>query len=133
MHRMKMGSTSAKGGMDKKAENGRRKGKDVPACGCRLSLLPHDIWVKIAPRVASASIHDLFNMHATCKVFLDAARSSAVYKVVSMAYYPSRSVLTTTNVLSGGSSIAGQTQEIRLLYSIQGRQNSSRLAAKSEE
>ncbi|RYQ90358.1 uncharacterized protein LOC107615421 [Arachis ipaensis] len=88
MRRMKMGATSTKGKMDKKAKNGRRKGKGVPPRDCPLSLLPHDIWVRIAARVALASIQDLFNMQATCKVFLDAARSSAVYMVASVAELP---------------------------------------------
>ncbi|XP_025652622.1 uncharacterized protein [Arachis hypogaea] len=49
-----------------------------------LNLLPHDIWVRIAMTVALYSIKDLFNMQATCKVFLDAARYDAVYKEASM-------------------------------------------------
>ncbi|XLT33279.1 hypothetical protein S245_064394 [Arachis hypogaea] len=76
--------------MGKKAGYGRMKGKGkgVPPRICPLTLLPREIWKRIAARVASASIQDLFNMQATCKVFLDAARSSAVYKVASMAELP---------------------------------------------
>ncbi|XP_015956356.1 putative F-box protein At1g67623 [Arachis duranensis] len=47
---------------------------------CPLNLLPREIWSIIATKVASSSIEDLFNMQATCKVFLGAARSDAVYK-----------------------------------------------------
>ncbi|XP_057733820.1 uncharacterized protein LOC130948992 [Arachis stenosperma] len=36
--------------------------------------------------VASNSIEDLFNMQATCKVFLGAASSDAVYKHATMSY-----------------------------------------------
>ncbi|RYR51261.1 hypothetical protein Ahy_A06g026287 [Arachis hypogaea] len=87
---MKFGATSEKGRRGKKARYGRRKGKGkgVPPRVCPLTLLPRKIWERIAARVASASIHDLFNMQATCNVFLDAARSSAVYKVASMAEIP---------------------------------------------
>ncbi|XP_016200163.1 uncharacterized protein LOC107641171 [Arachis ipaensis] len=87
---MKFGATSEKGRRGKKAGYGRRKGKGkgVPPRVCPLTLLPREIWERIAARVASASIHDLFNMQATCKVFLDAARSSAVYNVASMAELP---------------------------------------------
>ncbi|RYQ83215.1 uncharacterized protein LOC107620247 [Arachis ipaensis] len=35
-------------------------------------------------KVASYSIHDLFNMQATCKVFLDAGSSDAVYQHSTM-------------------------------------------------
>ncbi|XLR51077.1 uncharacterized protein [Arachis hypogaea] len=85
---MKLGETSDKGRREKKAGYGRRKWKGVSPCGCPLTLLPHEIWERIAARVASASIQDLFHMQATCKVFLDAARSSAVYKVASIAELP---------------------------------------------
>ncbi|RYR38067.1 hypothetical protein Ahy_A09g043016 [Arachis hypogaea] len=85
---MKLGATSNKGSREKKAGYGRRTGKEVPLGGCPLTLLPHEIWERIAARVVSASIKDLFNMQATCKVFLDAAHSSAVYKVASMAELP---------------------------------------------
>ncbi|XP_057723795.1 uncharacterized protein LOC130939726 [Arachis stenosperma] len=74
--------------MDKNAGNERRKGKGVPSRGGPLSLLPPKIWVMIAARVGSASIRELFNMQATCNVFWDAARSTAVYKVASMAELP---------------------------------------------
>ncbi|XLR05331.1 hypothetical protein HN51_060208 [Arachis hypogaea] len=36
--------------------------------------------------VASNSIKDLFNMQATCKVFLGAARSDTIYKHATMSY-----------------------------------------------
>ncbi|XP_015965449.1 uncharacterized protein LOC107489192 [Arachis duranensis] len=38
--------------------------------------------------VTSNAIEDLFNMQATCKVFLSAARSDAVYKHATMSYKP---------------------------------------------
>ncbi|RYR07002.1 hypothetical protein Ahy_B05g074324 [Arachis hypogaea] len=60
---------------------------------CLLNLLPHDIWVKIATKVASYSIKDLFNMQVTSKVFLGAARSDAVYKEASMLELPIASFL----------------------------------------
>ncbi|RYR61995.1 hypothetical protein Ahy_A04g019279 [Arachis hypogaea] len=87
---MKFGATSDKGRRGKKARYGRKKGegKGVPPRVCPLTLLPRKMWERIAAMVASASIHDLFNMQATFKVFLDAARSSAVYKVASMAEIP---------------------------------------------
>ncbi|XLR58837.1 hypothetical protein S83_009509 [Arachis hypogaea] len=53
---------------------------------CPLNLLPREIWSIIATKVASSSIEDLFNMQATCKVFLGAARSDAVYKHATMSY-----------------------------------------------
>ncbi|KAL4357138.1 hypothetical protein AHAS_Ahas09G0156700 [Arachis hypogaea] len=37
---------------------------------CLLNLLPRDIWVRIATKVASYSIKDLFNMQVTC-LFLE--------------------------------------------------------------
>ncbi|RYR12069.1 hypothetical protein Ahy_B04g069596 [Arachis hypogaea] len=58
-----------------------------------LNLLPRDIWVRIATKVALYSIKDLFNMQVTCKVFLDAARSDAVYKEASMLELPIASFL----------------------------------------
>ncbi|XP_015956355.1 uncharacterized protein LOC107480709 [Arachis duranensis] len=87
---MKFCATSEKGRRGKKAGYGRTKGKGkvVTPLVCPLTLLPREIWERIAARVASASIHDLFNMQATCKVFLDAARSPPVYKVASMADIP---------------------------------------------
>ncbi|XLU20132.1 hypothetical protein S245_056198 [Arachis hypogaea] len=66
-----------------------RKEGNVPADHeCPLNLLPRDIWVRIATKVASNSIHDLFNMQASCKVFLDAASSEAVYQHVTMRVIP---------------------------------------------
>ncbi|XLR68506.1 hypothetical protein S83_019178 [Arachis hypogaea] len=53
---------------------------------CPLNLLPREIWSIIATMVTSNSIEDLFNMQATCKVFLGAARSDAVYKHATMSY-----------------------------------------------
>ncbi|RYQ94933.1 hypothetical protein S83_063904 [Arachis hypogaea] len=84
---MRSGATSEKGRMGKKVGYGRRKGKGkgVPPRVCLLTLLPRKIWERIASRVASSSIQDLFNRQATCKVFLDTGRSSAVYKVASIA------------------------------------------------
>ncbi|XP_057747504.1 uncharacterized protein LOC130966704 [Arachis stenosperma] len=62
-----------------------RKEGNVPVeHECPLNILPPDIWVRIATKVASNSIHDLFNMQASCKVFLDAASSKAVYKHATM-------------------------------------------------
>ncbi|RYR28447.1 hypothetical protein Ahy_B01g052577 [Arachis hypogaea] len=55
---------------------------------CPLNLLPHEIWSSIATMVASNSIKDMFNMQATCKVFLDVASSVAVYKQATMSYKP---------------------------------------------
>ncbi|XLU47645.1 uncharacterized protein LOC107632323 [Arachis ipaensis] len=71
----------------------REKGTVSVEYECSLNLLPHDIWVRIATKVASYSIKDLFNMHATCKVFLGAARSDAVYKEASMLELPIASFL----------------------------------------
>ncbi|XP_057755388.1 putative F-box protein At1g67623 [Arachis stenosperma] len=51
-----------------------------------LNLLPRKIWSRIATMVASNSIEDLFNMQATCKAFLGAASSDAVYKHATMSY-----------------------------------------------
>ncbi|RYR76607.1 hypothetical protein S83_002369 [Arachis hypogaea] len=53
---------------------------------CPLNLLPREIWSIISTKVASSSIEDLFNMQATCMVFLGAARSDAVYKHATMSY-----------------------------------------------
>ncbi|XP_057734451.1 uncharacterized protein LOC130949856 [Arachis stenosperma] len=60
---------------------------------CPLNLLPRDMWVRIATKVASYSIKDLFNMQATCKVFLGAARSDAVYNETSILELPIASFL----------------------------------------
>ncbi|XLT62348.1 hypothetical protein S245_020432 [Arachis hypogaea] len=79
----------ASGALEKRRpdmEEGKEKG--CPPWLSANSLLPREIWERIAARVASASIKDLFNMQVTCKVFLDAARSSTVYKVASMAELP---------------------------------------------
>ncbi|QHO28925.1 uncharacterized protein [Arachis hypogaea] len=73
---------------------GRRSG---PA-GSPLKLLPRDIWVRIATKVANNSIQDLLNLESTCKVFFDAGRSAVVYKHamvwnmpwVSFLRYPDR-------------------------------------------
>ncbi|XP_057720078.1 uncharacterized protein LOC130934533 [Arachis stenosperma] len=89
---MRSSATTEKGRIGEKAGYGRRKGKGkgkgVPPHVCPLTLLPREIWERIASRVASSSIQDLFNMQATCKVFLDTGRSSAVFKVASMAEIP---------------------------------------------
>ncbi|XLR03434.1 putative F-box protein At1g67623 [Arachis ipaensis] len=55
---------------------------------CPLNLLPREIWSMIATMVASNLIEDLFNMQMTCKVFLGAASSDAVYKHATMSYKP---------------------------------------------
>ncbi|RYR25941.1 hypothetical protein Ahy_B02g059990 [Arachis hypogaea] len=62
------------------SETNRKEGNVPVEHECPLNLLFHDIWVRIATKVASNSIHDLFNMQASCKVFLDAASSEAVYQ-----------------------------------------------------
>ncbi|XP_072088103.1 putative F-box protein At1g67623 [Arachis hypogaea] len=69
------------------------KGTVSVECECPLNLLPRDIWVRIATRVALDSINDLFNMQVGCKVFLGAARSDAVYKEASMTELPIASFL----------------------------------------
>ncbi|RYQ89528.1 hypothetical protein Ahy_B09g096118 isoform A [Arachis hypogaea] len=62
-----------------------RKKKNVAVeYKCLINLLPRDIWVSIATKVASNSIQHLFNMQVTCKVFLDVATSNAVYKHASI-------------------------------------------------
>ncbi|KAL4322150.1 hypothetical protein AHAS_Ahas14G0181700 [Arachis hypogaea] len=62
-----------------------RKKKNVSVeYECPLNLLPRDIWVRIATKIASNSIQDLFTMQVTYKVFLAAARSDPVYKHVTM-------------------------------------------------
>ncbi|RYR08997.1 uncharacterized protein LOC107640701 [Arachis ipaensis] len=66
----------------------RKEGNMPVEHECPLNLLPRDIWVRIATKVASNSIHDLFNMQATCKVCLDAASSEAVYQHAMMWYIP---------------------------------------------
>ncbi|XP_072090576.1 uncharacterized protein [Arachis hypogaea] len=73
---------------------GRRSGPAV----FPLELLPRDIWVRIATKVANNSIQDLLNLESTCKGFLDAGRSAVVYKHamvwtmswVSFLKYPDR-------------------------------------------
>ncbi|XLR19250.1 hypothetical protein S83_047162 [Arachis hypogaea] len=66
-----------------------RKEGNVPVeHECLLNLLPRNIWVRIATKVASNSIHDMFNMQASCKVFLDAASSETVYQHVTMRVIP---------------------------------------------
>ncbi|XLR01062.1 uncharacterized protein LOC107616001 [Arachis ipaensis] len=66
-----------------------RKKKNVSVeYKCPLNLLPRDIWVRILTKIASNSIQDLFTMQVTYKVFLDVARSDAVYKHVTMWYIP---------------------------------------------
>ncbi|RYR14053.1 hypothetical protein Ahy_B04g070722 isoform A [Arachis hypogaea] len=66
-----------------------RKEGNVPVeHECPLNLLPRNIWVRIATKVASNSIHDMFNMQASCKVFLDAASSETVYQHVTMRVIP---------------------------------------------
>ncbi|XP_015970401.1 putative F-box protein At1g67623 [Arachis duranensis] len=53
---------------------------------CPLNLLPREIWSIITTMVTSNLIEDLFNMQVTCKVFLGAARSDAIYKHATMSY-----------------------------------------------
>ncbi|XP_072054254.1 uncharacterized protein [Arachis hypogaea] len=60
---------------------------------CPLNLLPRDIWVRIATRVALYSIKDLFNMQVSYKVFLDVARFNAAFKEASMMEMPIASFL----------------------------------------
>ncbi|RYR77184.1 hypothetical protein Ahy_A01g001644 isoform B [Arachis hypogaea] len=74
---MKFCATSEKGRRGKKAGYGRTKGKGkvVTPLVCPLTLLPREIWERIAAWV-------------TCKVFLDAARSPPAYKVASIAEIP---------------------------------------------
>ncbi|RYQ90356.1 uncharacterized protein LOC107615424 [Arachis ipaensis] len=62
----------------------KKKGNIPVEYECPLNILPRNIWVRIATKVASNSIHDLFNMQATCKVFLDAGSSDAVYQHATM-------------------------------------------------
>ncbi|RYR46898.1 uncharacterized protein LOC127740512 [Arachis duranensis] len=71
-------------GTSKKNKKNIKKGTVSVEYQCPLNLLLCDMWVKIAMNVAPNSIQDLFNMQATCKVFLDAARSDFVYKHASM-------------------------------------------------
>ncbi|XLR06820.1 uncharacterized protein LOC107646543 [Arachis ipaensis] len=67
------------------ASKARRKERDVPVeYECPLNILSRDIWVRIASKVASNSIRDLLSMQATCKVFLDACTSDAVYQHATM-------------------------------------------------
>ncbi|XLT46019.1 hypothetical protein HN873_038623 [Arachis hypogaea] len=70
------------------SKTNRKEGNVRVEHECPLNLLTRDIWVKIATKVASNSIHDLFNMQASCKVFLDAASSEAVYQHVTMRVIP---------------------------------------------
>ncbi|KAL4357139.1 hypothetical protein AHAS_Ahas09G0156800 [Arachis hypogaea] len=44
---------------------------------CLLNLLPREIWLRISTMVALNLIEDMFNMQATCKVFVRAASSNA--------------------------------------------------------
>ncbi|RYQ89664.1 hypothetical protein Ahy_B09g096194 isoform B [Arachis hypogaea] len=75
------------------AKSIREKGTVSLEYECPMNLLSRDIWVRIATKVASYSIKDLFNMQETCKVFLGAARSNAVYKEASMLELPIASFL----------------------------------------
>ncbi|RYQ84139.1 uncharacterized protein LOC107620602 [Arachis ipaensis] len=70
------------------SKTNRKEGNVPVEHECPLNLLPRDIWVRIATKVASNSIRDLFNMQASCKVFLDAASSEAVYQHVTMRVIP---------------------------------------------
>ncbi|XLR13227.1 uncharacterized protein LOC107632322 [Arachis ipaensis] len=70
------------------SKTNRKEGNVPIEHECPLNLLPRDIWVRIATKVASNSIHHLFNMQASCKVFLDAASSEAVYQHATMRVIP---------------------------------------------
>ncbi|RYR21324.1 hypothetical protein Ahy_B03g066621 isoform A [Arachis hypogaea] len=80
------------------SKTNRKEGNVLVEHECPLNLLPRDIWVRIATKVVSNSIHDLFNMQASCKIFLDAASFEAVYQhatmrvipLVSFLFYPDR-------------------------------------------
>ncbi|KAL4275391.1 hypothetical protein AHAS_Ahas20G0102500 [Arachis hypogaea] len=74
--------------MARSSKTNKKKGNVPVEHEYPLNLLPRDIWVRIATKVASNSIHDLFNMQATCKVFLDAASTEAVYQHATMWYIP---------------------------------------------
>ncbi|XP_057744830.1 uncharacterized protein LOC130962664 [Arachis stenosperma] len=84
--------------MDGTSKTSRKKGIVPVEYECSLNILPRDLWVRIATKVASYSIHDLFNMQATCKVFLDARSSGVVYqhatvwqiRLVSFLFYIDR-------------------------------------------
>ncbi|KAL4397152.1 uncharacterized protein LOC110275627 [Arachis duranensis] len=76
-----MAETSKK---NRKNRKNKKKRNIAIEYKCSINLLPCDIWVRIATKNALNSIQDLFNMQATCKVFLDAASSDAVYKHTSM-------------------------------------------------
>ncbi|XP_057756593.1 uncharacterized protein LOC130975890 [Arachis stenosperma] len=79
--------------MARTSKKNRKKSNVADAYECPSNILPRDIWVRTATKVASNSIKDLFNMQATCKLFLDAARSDAVYKHTSMLELPIASFL----------------------------------------
>ncbi|KAL4314248.1 hypothetical protein AHAS_Ahas15G0066100 [Arachis hypogaea] len=70
------------------SKTNRKKGNVPIEHECLLNFLPRDIWVRIATKVTSNSIHDLFNMQVTCKVFLCVASSNAVYQHATMWYIP---------------------------------------------
>ncbi|RYR20158.1 uncharacterized protein LOC107633139 [Arachis ipaensis] len=83
-----MAGTSSNGRKVREGKKETIKGRLSAECDSPLNLLPLDLWVRIASMVAAGRIQDLFNMQATCTVFLDAARSPVVYKVTSMSVYP---------------------------------------------
>ncbi|RYQ83605.1 uncharacterized protein LOC107620365 [Arachis ipaensis] len=76
--------------LEKKSESRRRKRqnrRNLRKEGARTRsnrvsaiLLPFDIWVSIASRIASTSIQDLFNMQVSCRLFAAICSSDAVYR-----------------------------------------------------
>ncbi|KAL4381663.1 hypothetical protein AHAS_Ahas04G0156000 [Arachis hypogaea] len=74
--------------MDGTSKNNRKIRNEVIEYESPLDLQPYDIWVKIAMKVASNSVQELFQIKATRKVFLDAASFDAVYKHATMWYLP---------------------------------------------
>ncbi|KAL4314247.1 F-box protein At2g35280-like [Arachis hypogaea] len=80
------------------SKRNRKKRNIAVSYQCPSNILPRDIWVRIATKVASNSIKDLFNMQASCKLFLDPWRSDTVYKhalmldllIASFLYYYDR-------------------------------------------
>ncbi|KAL4374067.1 hypothetical protein AHAS_Ahas05G0144700 [Arachis hypogaea] len=87
------GGSMTNGRKRKAANKVGGKGTISVECECPMNLLPRDIWVRIATRAALYSIKDLFNMQVSCKVFLGAARSDAIYKEASMMELPIASFL----------------------------------------
>ncbi|XLU34476.1 hypothetical protein S245_070542 [Arachis hypogaea] len=72
--------------MDGISKNSRKIRSEAAEYKYPLSLFSYDKWIKIATKVASNLIQELFQMKATCKVFLDAAKSDVVFKHSTMWY-----------------------------------------------